>query len=56
MDIKERLSEQERTSQWDYILLERLAKEADRMDEWEAADGETFEALAHELLEAWEAQ
>lgn len=36
------------TNEYDLDLLKELCKRADMLDEWEAADGETFEAVALE--------
>ena len=36
---------------WDYELLEELCNLADMADEWESADGETFESVAYAAAE-----
>lgn len=36
---------------WDMDLLKQLCEAADMTDEWEAADGETFEGVAFAAAE-----
>lgn len=38
-------------SEWDYDLLAALCMKAGLADEWEAADGETFEEVANQAAE-----
>lgn len=36
---------------WDMELLEELCEAADMLEEWNAADGETFESVAFKAAE-----
>jgi len=36
---------------WDLDFLRELCEEAGLLDEWEAADGETFEEVAYKAAE-----
>ena len=36
---------------WDMELLEELCEAADTLEEWNAADGETFESVAFKAAE-----
>lgn len=47
-DINELASEIRSMDTWDMELLAELCDAAGMRDEWEAADGETFEAVAFE--------
>lgn len=41
----------QRSGEWDCNLLRELCTRADMLDEWNAADGDSFESVAYKAAE-----